>query len=303
MQHTQLNKQILKNNHDYANSVDRKVLTELRLRGYSQHTITAYMRILQQAEARLGKPLQGMDEDDVKAYLAERMQEVKPRTLAQERAALLFALREVYGKQLSVQTPRLDKQLPRVLTREEVSRLLEGVHGPARRILETLYATGLRVSELCMLTPRDIDPQRGLVRVRQGKGRKTRYTIIPKALAEQLLEEAGEQYVFESAPGRPYTPRAVQKMVRKAAEVAGLEGVTPHTLRHSFATHLLEQGVNIRIIQELLGHANLQTTQVYTHVTLHELQRTASPLTFLTERPASQEEKRREKDMGGAEEA
>ncbi len=275
--------------HEHARQED--LLTELRLRGYSDYTIQAYLRVARSAEKQLGKPLHSMTEQDVKRYLARRMREVKPRTLAQERAALIFALREVYGKTIRVQTPRLDTTLPRVLSREEVTRLLNAAVGRERRILETLYATGLRVSELCRVTHQDLLVERGLLRVRMGKGRKTRYTLLPRELGAQLRRESGERFVFESAPGKPYTPRAVQKIVQRVAQRAGLEDVTPHTLRHSFATHLLEAGVNIRIIQEVLGHANLQTTQVYTHVTLHELERTASPLEFLGKNPGVQKEK------------
>lgn len=153
-----------------------------------------------------------------------------------------------------------------------------------RALLMLLYSAGLRVSEVVRLTPPDLDLERGLVRVRRGKGGKDRYTL----LARRAVEAVGiyrdayptDRWLFPGdRPGRHLTTRSVQRIVKNAAAAANIEkNVTAHTLRHSFATHLLERGTNLRIIQELLGHQSARTTQIYTHVARSMIESVRSPL-------------------------
>jgi len=150
-------------------------------------------------------------------------------------------------------------------------------------IISLLYGTGLRVSELVGIKMADIDLDRGVLRVYQGKGKKDRFVMLPKklfsVLGGQFKFKQASDYLFTNGRGDKLTEASIQKIVAGAAQRAGVnKNVTPHTLRHSFATHLLESGVDIRYIQELLGHARLQTTQIYTKVALNNLRGIESPL-------------------------
>ena len=172
-----------------------------------------------------------------------------------------------------IRFPKQPKRLPVVLSRQEVQRLFEALSNLKHRtILMTLYATGLRVSEALALQIADIDRQRMLLRVRQGKGRKDRYVPLSQTLLDQLRGYwrcyRPACWLFPSTdPGRALTAGTVQKLCTQAARKAGLsKRVTPHTLRHSFATHHLEAGTNLKTIQVLLGHRHLNTTSLYLHV-------------------------------------
>ena len=186
-----------------------------------------------------------------------------------------------------LKAPRVDRSLPRFLSYEEVLRLLEAADNPRDRLVVLLlFTAGLRVSELCKLRWKDILWTEGFIRVEKGKGGKDRYVPLHPWTAEQLrsyldwlrkhdLEPAPDSTVLVAfkPPGkrpvlRPLTPRSVQRILKRLAARAGIEKqVTPHVLRHSLATYLLSKGVDIRLIQELLGHSSLATTQIYTHVT------------------------------------
>jgi site-specific recombinase XerD len=186
---------------------------------------------------------------------------------------------------LKIVRPKKERRLPAVLSTGEVARMLVKARNLKHRaILMLLYSAGLRVGEVVRLTPADLDLERGLVRVRGGKGRKDRYTLLARRAidAVDLYRDAypTDRWLFPGdRPGRHLTTRSVQRVVKNAARVAGIEkAVTAHTLRHSFATHLLEGGTNLRVIQKLLGHKSASTTQVYTHVTNSQLESVRSPL-------------------------
>jgi site-specific recombinase XerD len=177
-------------------------------------------------------------------------------------------------------SPRLGQRLPKVVTFEEVQKLLATARsGESLRtytLVQVLYSTGCRVSEVCAMDVEDLDLTEGLIRVR-GKGDKERIVLLTppavQALRAYLRGAQREQGpVFVNRFGRRLSPLTVQRRVRELARVAGVSSrVTPHALRHSFATHMLERGADVRVLQELLGHANLSTTQIYTHVSLaHE---------------------------------
>jgi site-specific recombinase XerD len=186
---------------------------------------------------------------------------------------------------VSIPRPRKDRKLPTVLGRDEVSRLLAAVTNPKHRaLLMLIYCGGLRVGEAVRLKLEDIDGDRDLIRVRAGKGAKDRNTLFANAariaLNEYLESYQPRRWVFPGPrPDRHLHVRSVQKIVHAAATRAGIsKRVTVHTLRHSFATHLLEAGTDLRYIQELLGHASPATTEIYTHVSSKELRRIRSPL-------------------------
>ena len=186
--------------------------------------------------------------------------------------------------------PRRQRALPTVLSVEKVRQLLAVTDNPRHRaLLMLLYSTGMRVSEVANLRIADIDPDRHLVHVRRGKGRKDRYTLLSDvawtALRDiiPLSQDATDAWLFPAdRPSRHVNVRTIQKVVARARAKAGIrKRLTPHTLRHSFATHLLESGTDIRYIQELLGHASTRTTEIYTHVTHRDLARIRNPLDAL----------------------
>ncbi|NPA38275.1 MAG: tyrosine-type recombinase/integrase [Candidatus Nanohaloarchaeota archaeon] len=203
------------------------------------------------------------------------------------KAALLFYFEHVKGiainpKQLA--TPKKSKKLPVVLSKEEIKRLFDAADSEKKKlILMVLYATGLRVSELINLKVKDIDFNNKLIKVVGGKGQKDRVVTVSDKLLKRLYDyvktKDPDEHVFLSKYGKPLTPRYIQYLVKDLSVAAGItKDVTPHVLRHSYATHLLESGANIRVIQELLGHSNLQTTQIYTKVSLSELKKVTNPL-------------------------
>jgi site-specific recombinase XerD len=186
-----------------------------------------------------------------------------------------------------------ERRLPVVLSQAEVQRLLGAVRNPKYRVaLMVAYAAGLRLSEIINLRIEDIDSQRMVIRVRQGKGMKDRYTLLSPVLLETLREYwklyRPMTYLFASPRGhadRPIDPTVLQRACAAAVRAAGLrKGVSVNTLRHTFATHLLEAGTNIRGIQRLLGHSDLSTTALYTHVSASTLCETTSPLDLLATR-------------------
>jgi site-specific recombinase XerD len=188
----------------------------------------------------------------------------------------------------AIPTPRRPRALPAVLSVEEVRRLFEALGNPKHRVMALLlYSAGVRVGELVRLRVADLDADRELIRVRHGKGSKDRYTLYSDAAAVAVRHYRGlylpTEWLFTGArPDRPISARTVQKVLSAAGRRAGIEKrVTPHVLRHSFATHLLEQGIGLRYIQELLGHASPATTEIYTHVTRQDLVRIRSPLDTL----------------------
>ncbi|MGK7311534.1 MAG: tyrosine-type recombinase/integrase [Candidatus Longimicrobiales bacterium M2_2A_002] len=191
----------------------------------------------------------------------------------------------VPGIVATIERPKPDRQLPTVLSRGEVRRILDAVEFPKHRLALTLaYSAGLRVSEVVALRVGDIDLERRMIRVRQAKGRKDRYTLLAET-AVHLMEQTGipgdpKAWLFPGGrPGRPLTTRSVQKVFEKALTRSGVaKEASVHTLRHSFATHLLENGISLRHIQLLLGHKSPKTTERYTHVSQGELRRIANPL-------------------------
>lgn len=261
---------------------------ELRLRGYAPRTRKAYgghvRRYLSDLPAGVG-PVGHLRE-----HVLRRLQ--RDGLSRSYHSQLISALRlfgtSVLGRtldELPLERPRKEKRLPVVLSRAEARRLLRAVHNPKHvAILALAYSSGLRVSEVVRLRHTDLDRDRGLLVVRGGKGRKDRTTLLSSTalglLDAWLPRRPRSEWLFPGARrGRPLSTRSVQKVVARAARLAGIEkSVTPHVLRHSFATHLLEDGTDLRLIQELLGHASVRTTEIYTHVSRRHLERIRNPL-------------------------
>lgn len=189
----------------------------------------------------------------------------EPNTIRLASSAIRFYLR-LKGETAKKIMPKRKQKLPRVLTQQEVRTMITNTANPKHRlILVLLYGAGLRLNELRNLKIEHLQPNSILVK--QGKGRKDRLTLLPKE-AKTLLKQLciTEGYLLKGRNGK-YSAKSIQAVVEQAAQRVGLKDVHPHSLRHSFATHLLEKGTDTRIIQKLLGHSRLETTQIYTHVT------------------------------------
>ncbi|MEM1535089.1 MAG: tyrosine-type recombinase/integrase [Candidatus Pacearchaeota archaeon] len=248
----------------------RKLETELKLQKKSQLTIKNYLYFVSKLLDFCKKEPEQISEDDVKAWLAS-MADKSNSSMILAMAAVRFASRLV-GKELmaNIARPKKPERLPEVLSRDEISKMISAAKTKkSALIIKMLYYTGMRVSELVNMKPSALDLEKGEA-VIIGKGNKERRIFLPSKLREELKEwlsaRQGWAYVFSKE--KPLTARNIQKILSKLAKSLGLrKKVTPHKLRHSYATHLLESGLDIRTIQVLLGHKSLDTTQIYTHIT------------------------------------
>jgi len=260
-----------------------KLETELKLLKKSPMTIRNYIYFNSKLLEYCNKEPQELSEDDIKKFLAT-MTEKASSSIILAMAAIKFATSKVLGKDLTlnIERPKKEKTLPSVLSKEEIKKLIEAAETKkSRLIIQFLYSTGLRVSELVNLKVQDINLAEKTGIVKRGKGKKDRLIVLPEKLIQELEHYIKEhpQNIYLFSKEKPLTPRNIQKIIKKATAKAQIQKkVTPHTLRHSYATHLLESGTDIRIIQTLLGHENLNTTQIYTHVSTEELKKIKNPL-------------------------
>ncbi len=260
-------------------------LRELRsLRGFSDYTVKAYASDICDFLNFLEEWGLGLSRESLWKYrnaLSSRgySKSSVARKLSSLRAFLRFLRRRGYleeSLERFLRNPRSGKPLPKALSKEEVERLIDAaVDVRERAIVEFLYATGVRVGELVSLNWSDIDWENEVVRV-IGKGGKERIVPIGSKALEALRAYGAQSgmsgHLFKNKRGERLTSRSVERLIKKISLKAGLGGkVTPHTLRHSFATHMLEGGADLRVVQELLGHSNLATTQVYTRITLSRM--------------------------------
>jgi integrase/recombinase XerD len=267
-----------------------RMIEDMKLKDLSTRTISAYVSRVSNFARHCGRSPEHLGRNDVRSYLLHLIQEKKVSwsVYNQTLAALRFLYQVTLGRRNVLERipfPKQPKRLPVVLSPDEVARFFAAVGDIKHRaILLTAYAAGLRLSEVIGLRVEDIDSKRMVIRVRQAKGRRDRYVMLsPRLLA--LLREywkvvRATDWLFPGdVPGNPITGKAVYKKCVRAAQVASLgKHVTVHTLRHSFATHLLEAGTDLRTIQVLLGHRKLETTAIYTHVSPAAVQATRSPL-------------------------
>lgn len=276
-------------NEDLLNTVRR----ELRLRGYSVRTARAYLNQLKSFLIYTSNtPPEKVPPRVIREYIFTNLasRDVSRSYHDQAISAIHFLYRYVLDRPLKLEDlprPRREFKLPVVLSRSEVLRLITAIGNPKHRAIACLlYSGGLRVSEVIKLRPEDLDEERRLIHIRSGKGRKDRYTLLANnALSEvRRYQEPGIDgpWLFPGTrPDRHITARTVQHVIENARQRTGItKHITAHTLRHSFATHLLEAGTDLRYIQSLLGHMSSRTTEIYTHVSQAALRRIRSPLDF-----------------------
>jgi len=284
----------------------QKLLDEIEVRGLSRNTQESYIGHVFRLARHYGRSPDKISDEEVRAYLLHLLREKKNSadTLCIAVSALRFFYRHVLQRPtetIETALPRMKKPVvrPRVYSPEQIAQLLQadGLNLKHRTILMTTYAAGLRVSEVCNLRPEHILSERRQIRIEQGKGKKDRYSVLSPRLLEQLraywrVYQPQGGWIFPSGywPDRHLTTDTVMLVFERATKLAGLPsngGI--HSLRHSFATHLLEAGVPLPVIQRLLGHSNLATTSRYLHIRREILVELKGPLEALDLKPLMQQ--------------
>jgi integrase/recombinase XerD len=264
-----------------------KLTEHLRLANYSPRTIKIYVGCIRSQYAFFKKPLNQIKEKEFKKFLIRLLDKnYSPRTINLHHAALKFVFEKLYKTPFKFNLPyaKRPKKLPVVLSRKEIKEIIKSLENIKHQlILSVTYGGGLRVSEVVNLKIKDVDLKSLTVKIGQGKGKKDRVTLLTNKIIADLKKiingKGQDDFVFESERGGPLTTRTMQKIFNKALKNTGIKKqATFHSLRHSFATHLLENGVDVRYIQELLGHSSISTTQIYTKVTNPALKKIKSPL-------------------------
>lgn len=260
---------------------------ELDSRGFSSKTKKSYAFFVKDFLDFIRKEPSEAGKDDIKKYISYLITKKGYTNITANLAisSLKFFFSKVMEADVcdNIERPRREKNLPTVLSKEEIKEIMASTKNAKHKlVLKCIYGMGLRVSEIIDLKINDFDFDRGMVKISSAKGNKQRYVMLPKELKGDLKSyiefEKPEQYLFFGRKNK-YSIKSVQKIFEQARKKTGIKkNASCHTLRHSFATHLLEQGVDIRYIQALLGHSRLQTTQVYTHVANNNIKNIQSPL-------------------------
>ncbi len=265
---------------DLMSAVLEKMKEKMNLQGLSPKTRKNYLYHVKRFLQYLEKNSFKISSTPVKRYFLGLVEVYDVNTVRQIRAALSYFFK-VEGISLFIEdipSPKRKKLLPKVVAREELQEIIKRIKNLKHKlIIVLLYSSGLRVSEVVSLRRTDINVQNNSILISQGKGKKDRYTLLSKKakvlLTQYLCETTfSSPYLFEGRKGK-YAVKSVQEILKKAST----RHLTPHMLRHSFATHLLEDGVDIRFIQKLLGHSKLETTSIYTHVASRDFLKIKSP--------------------------
>ena len=271
-----------------------QMLTDLRIRNYAERTQGIYIRRVAEMALYFKRSPDTLTADDVRGYLRHLKEErgVSRSAFAQMVGALRFLYRVTLDEPemvAHIPYPRLKRRHPVVLSPEEVVRLLRAIRNLKHRtVAMVLYGAGLRISEALVLELRDVDSARMVLTVRRGKGDQDRQVALSSVLLEALRvywrAYRPRSWLFSGqVPDQPLGPATIQRAVKAARVRAGIaKPASPHTLRHSYATHLMEAGTDLRVIQTLLGHRSLRTTAIYTHVATERVRTTRSPLDALS---------------------
>jgi len=267
---------------------------DMRVRNLALNTQTSYLQQVSLFARHFRKSPEELGPEEIRSYQVHLTNEKKlaPSSILMAVAALRFLYKVSLKKEWPfddvIPAPKKPQKLPVVLSPEEVLHFLECVGSMKHRaILTTCYAAGLRISEALRLKPNDVDSQRMVIRVEQGKGQKDRYVMLSQKLLETLRTywraARPKQWLFVGKiPGQPIDPSAVEQACQKARQLSGIrKTISPHSMRHAFAVHLLESGTDVRTIQLLLGHRSLATTARYLRIATNKVCSTSSPLDLL----------------------
>lgn len=262
----------------------------LTLKNYSQSTVNSYLNGLHKFLAYVqGNEIEEVKASHISEFLvhAKRENDYSYSTMKQLVASVRFLYIEVLNKDIDFNFDikmKKPSRIPVVLSVEEVQRLLNSFTNLKHKAIFTIcYSAGLRVGEILSLKVKDIDSDRMQIRIEQGKGQKDRYSILSEKVLTLLRDYVKKyqpvDYLFEGQGGGQYSASSIQALMRRHKKKCGItKKATPHTLRHSFATHLLDNGTDTRFIQELLGHKHISTTQIYTHVSSRSMKDVKSPV-------------------------
>jgi integrase/recombinase XerD len=264
-------------------------IEQMQLKGYSQRTIHAYLQCIIQLSSFYNKPPDALTDEEIRKYYHYQIvdKRLSKPWLNQSISALKLLYTDILEREwnyLTIPRPRQEKKLPQVLSMDEVRDVLTVLSNLKHRaVLTTVYSAGLRVSEVVALKPADIDSHRMLIRVVQSKGNKDRYTVLSTVALELLREYwkkfRPKEWLFETKPNVAMSTRTVEIIFKNALSKTKIQKkVGVHCLRHSFATHLMEQGTALPVIQQLLGHRSLKTTSIYLHVQQYSIHTVGSPL-------------------------
>lgn len=272
-----------------------KMKMDMELKNFSIRTIQAYLGCVEKFVVYYGKSPEELGHNEIRDYLYFLLKEKKASqsAISQTYSALKFLYQRSLGRQwdsLKIPRGRKPKKLPLVLAKEEIQNIFSAIRNLKHRaIMMTIYSGGLRLGEVIHLKVSDIDSERLMIRVCQGKGNKDRYTLLGERALEMLrvyweVYQPNDWLFPSRKPNLPISSSTVQKAFKKALYESGIKKkVSVHTLRHSFATHLLEIGTDLYYIQRLLGHSSPKTTAIYLHVTRKDLTRVISPIDFLND--------------------
>jgi len=263
------------------NALLEKLKKELEIRNLSKQTVKGYIFSVEKFLEFSKK--QGLNEESVKNYIQIKLENGNPSSVRKDLFAIKFFFEKVLKQKLILPNPKKNNILPEILTIDEIRKLIANTSNTKHKlIIKLLYGTGLRVSEIVNLKKEDINFEESLIHIKLAKGKKDRFVKIPESISKELQKfselEKGK-YLFESNRGGKLTTSTIQAILKNAAKKARIKKrVYPHLLRHSFATHLLEQGTDLRIIQKLLGHSDIKTTQIYTQISQASIKNVKSPL-------------------------
>lgn len=270
--------------------VPAEYIEKLQRKRYSPNTINTYTSLFKDyINYYSDQKIEDLTETEIHDYLDYLIRErnISSSTQNQVINAIKFYYEKVLGQEritIEIDRPRKESHLPNVLSKEEVKKILNATPNLKHRcMLTVIYSAGLRSGELINLKPEDIDSKRMLIRIQQGKGKKDRMTLLSKNALDLLREYykayTPKKWLFEGMNGKPYSAQSLRSVFKNAARLVGIEKqLRLHDLRHSFATHLLESGTDIRYIQTLLGHSSSKTTEIYTHVSERHINLINNPL-------------------------
>jgi len=259
---------------------------ELRLRNYSQKTNDSYLFSVKKFLDYSGNLNFGLNEESAKKYIVEHLKKQNPSSVNKDKFAIKFFFENVLHQSLMLPTIKKNQTIPEILTIEEIRKMIDVTTNIKHKlIIKLLYGCGLRVSEIVSLKKKDINFEEGIIKISLAKGKKDRFVKLPESVKKELESYCnliGSELIFESNRGGKLTKKTIGKIIENAGEKADIKKrVYPHLLRHSFATHLLENGTDLRIIQKLLGHASIKTTQMYTHISQANIKNIKSPLDMI----------------------
>lgn len=287
-------KEVINKIHPVNYAAFQRFQEQLKLKAYSENTIRSYsVGFAQLLYILKTYPVENLSPERLRSYFLYCHEKLKlsEAEIHSRINAVKFYFEQVLHREkmfIDIPRPKHPSLLPKMLNREDISKLINVLDNKKHRVmLKLCYGMGLRVSEVVALKLSDIDSVSMLVRVEQAKGKKDRVVVLPKSVLKELreyyLEYRPKEYLFQGQNGGQYSIRSVQAVFKQALSKAGVKKkIGIHGLRHSYATHLLETGTDIRLIQELLGHSNLKPTEIYTHVTTPAKAKVKSPLDNIT---------------------